>query len=75
MLLSTSSQSRCGTPKSGWLVPPFSAKKESWTVWFSRFEAIADDNEWSEQESLSVPLPKLQEAAVEYVFEALSKKI
>ena len=50
-------------------------RKESWTVWFSQFEAIADDNEWSEQERLSVLLPKLQGAAGEYVFEVLSKKI
>ena len=74
-LLSTSSQSRWGAPKSGWLVPSFTAKKESWTVWFARFEAKADDNEWSEQEKLSVLLPKLQGAAPEYVFEVLSKKI
>ena len=45
-LLSTSSQKRCGAPKSGQLVPPFTAKKESWTVWFARVKAIADDNEW-----------------------------
>ena len=75
MLLSTSSQSRCGTPNCGQLVPPFTAKKESWTVWFARLEAIADDNEWSEQERLSVLLPKLQRAAGEYVFEMLSNKI
>ena len=40
-------------------------------MWFTQFEAIADDNEWSEQERLSVLLPKLQGAA----FEVLSKKI
>ena len=49
-LLSTSSQKRCREPRSGWLVPPFTAKRESWTVWFARFEAIADDNNWSGQE-------------------------
>ena len=32
VLLSTSSQSRCGAPKSGRLVPLFTARKESWTV-------------------------------------------
>ena len=67
-LLSTSSQSRQGAPKSGQLVPPFMAKKESWAVWFARFKAVADDNEWSEQERLSVLLPKLKGAAGEYVF-------
>ena len=60
---------------SGQLVPPFMAKKESWTVWFAQFEAIADDNEWSEQEMLSVLLPKFQGDTGEYVFEVLSKKI
>ena len=75
VLLNTSSQSRWGAPKSGQLVPPFTAKKESWTVWFARFEAIEDDNKWSEQERLSVLLLKLQGAAGEYVFEILSKKI
>ena len=74
-LLSTSSQKRCGAPKSGQLVSPFPAKKESWTVWFARLEAIADDNELSGQERLSVLLPKLQGAAGKYVFEVLSKKI
>ena len=74
-LLSTSSQKRCGAPRSGRLVLPFTAKKESWTVWFARFKAIADDNNWSGQERLSVLLPKLQGAAGEYVFEVLSKRI
>ena len=74
-MLSTSSQKSCGAPKSGQCVPPFTAKKESWTVWFARFKGIADDNEWSGQERLSVLLPKLQGVAGEYVLEVLSKKI
>ena len=44
-------------------------------LWFARFEAIAEDNNWSGQERLSVPLPKLQGAAGEYVFEVLSNGI
>ena len=75
VLLSTSFQSRYEAPKSGRLVPPFTAKKESWTVWFARFKAIANSNEWYEQERLCVVLPKLEGAAGEYVFEVLSKKI
>ena len=35
-------------------------KRESWTVWFAQFEAIADDNDWSGPERLSMLLPKLQ---------------
>ena len=46
-LLSTSSQKRYGAPRSGQLVQPFTAKRESWTVWFAWFKAIADDNDWS----------------------------
>ena len=75
VLLSTSSQSMHGAPKLGRLVPPFTAMKGSWTVWVARFEVIANDNEWSEQERLSVLLQKLQEAAGKYVFEVLSHKI
>ena len=73
-LLSTFSWSRQGTPKSGRLVPPFATKKETWTVWFAQFEALADDNKWSEFEKLSVLLPKLQGAAGKYVFEVLSQE-
>ena len=74
-LLSTSSQKRCRAPRSGRLVPPFIAKRESWTVWFARFQAIADDNDWSGPERLSMLLPKLQGAAGEYVFKVLPKRI
>ena len=74
-MLSTSSQKRCRAPRSGRLVPPFTTKKESWTVWFAWFKAIADDNSWSGPERLSVLLPKLQGAAGEYVFEVLPKRI
>ena len=74
-LVSTSSQKRCWAPRSGRLVSPFTAKRESWTVWFAQFEAIADDNDWSGPERLSMLLPKLQGAAGEYVFEVLPKRI
>ena len=74
-LLSMSSKKRCGAPRSGQLVLPFTAKRESWTVWFAWFEAIADDNDWSGPERLSMLLPKLQGAAGEYVFEVLPKRI
>ena len=52
-------------------MPPFTTKQETWTVWFAQFEAIADDNEWSESEMLSMFLPKLQGTAGEYVLEVL----
>ena len=73
-LLSTSSQSRWGAPKFGMLVPPFTTKQETWMVWFAKFEAIADDNEWLESKRLSMLLPKLQGVAGKYMFEVLSCK-
>ena len=56
-------------------MPPFTVKRESWTVWFAQFQAIADDNDWSGPERLSMLLPKLQGPAGEYVFEVLPKRI
>ena len=43
-------------------------------MWFARFEAIADDNDGSEQERLSALSPKLQGAASEYVFECCPRR-
>ena len=44
-------------------------------MWFAWFGAIADDNDWSGPEKLSVLLPKLLGAAGEYVFEVLPNRI
>ena len=40
-------------------LPPFNGKEE-WKVWVSRFEAIANRRQWSEETKLDNLLPKLQ---------------
>ena len=73
--LCTSLKSRWGAPMSGRLVPPFTVKKDTWTVWFAWFEAIADNNEWPESKWLSLLLSKLQGAAGKYLSKVVSQKI
>ena len=48
-------------------LPPFNGKEE-WKVWVSRFEAIANRRQWSEETKLDNLLPKLQGKAGEFVF-------
>lgn len=70
----TSSNNRtsrtCSKPK----LPPFTGK-ETWKVWYNRFEEVADRQKWSEEERLDQMLPKLQGVAGEFVFGQLSRNI
>ncbi|MEW8548674.1 MAG: hypothetical protein AB2693_34670, partial [Candidatus Thiodiazotropha sp.] len=60
----------CSKPK----LPPFTGK-ETWKVWYNRFEEVADRQKWSEEERLDQMLPKLQGVAGEFVFGQLSRNI
>ncbi|MCG7879269.1 MAG: retrotransposon gag domain-containing protein, partial [Candidatus Thiodiazotropha endolucinida] len=51
-------------------LPPFNGKEE-WKVWVSRFEAIANRRQWSNETKLDNLLPKLQGKAGEFVFTQL----
>ena len=51
-------------------LPPFTGK-ESWDVWFTRFQLIADRSSWSENKRLDELLPKLQGVAGDFVFSQL----
>lgn len=53
-------------------LPPFNGKEE-WKVWVSRFEAIANRRQWSEETKLDNLLPKLQGKAGEFVFTQLPR--
>ncbi len=56
-------------------LPPFNgSSKESWKVWYNRFEEVAERQGWSEAMRLDEMLPKLQGIAGDYVFGQLSKK-
>jgi len=51
-------------------LPPFTGK-ESWKVWFGRFEEVACRRRWSDDEKLDELLPRLQGTAGEFVFNQL----
>ena len=52
-------------------LPPFTGK-ETWKVWFNRFEEVANRQKWSSEEKLDEPLPRLQGVAGEFVYAQLS---
>ena len=52
-------------------LPPFTGK-ETWKVWFNRFEEVANRQKWSSEEKLDELLPRLQGTAGEFVYEQLS---
>ena len=52
-------------------LPPFTGK-ETWKVWFNRFEEVANRHRWSSDEKLDELLPRLQGVAGEFVYEQLS---
>ena len=52
-------------------LPPFTGR-ESWKVWFNRFNGIAEMREWSKKEKLDELLPRLQGAAGEFVYGQLT---
>jgi len=56
------------TPK----LPPFTGK-ETWQVWFNRFDDIARRFRWSDDEKLDQILPRLQGAAGDFVYGQLSQ--
>ena len=53
---------------------PIFTGKEAWKVWFARFHDIAAHRGWGKEKWLDVLLPKMQGAAGDYVFDALSKE-
>ena len=55
-------------------LPPFTGK-ETWKVWYNRFEEVADRQKWSDDERLDQMLPKLQGVAGEFVFGQLSRTV
>lgn len=54
-------------------LPPFTGK-ETWKVWFNRFEEVAERKGWDDNDKLDELLPKLQGVAGDFVFGQLSKK-
>ena len=58
-----------GSPK----LPAFTGK-ETWKVWFNRFEDIAYRQGWSNDEKLDELLPRLQGVAGDFVYGQLSQR-
>ena len=54
-------------------LPPFTGK-ESWKVWFNRFNDVAIRHGWSNETRLDELIPRLQGPAGEFVFGQLCKK-
>ena len=57
--------------RTGARLPAFTGK-ESWVVYYNRFQEIADRNGWNNEHCLDELLPKLQGSAGEFVFNQLS---
>ena len=55
-------------------LPPFTGK-ESWKVWFGRFEDVATMRGWNDDERLNELLPKLQGIAGEFTYEQLPREV
>ncbi len=55
-------------------LPPFTGK-ESWKVWFGRFEDVATMRGWNNDDRLNELLPKLQGIAGEFVYEQLRQEV
>ena len=53
-------------------LPAFTGN-DDWKVWISRFEAIAQRRNWTDEEKLDEILPRLQGGAGEFVFTQLPK--
>ena len=49
-------------------LPAFTGK-ETWMVWFYRFEEVANRQGWSQDEKLDELLPRLQGTAGEFVYD------
>ena len=52
-------------------LPPFTGK-ETWKVWFNRYEEVANRQNWCSEEKLDELLPRLQGVAGEFVYAQLS---
>lgn len=61
-------------PRSKPKLPPFTGR-ESWKVWFNRFEEVANRQRWSSEEKLDELLPRLQGVAGDFVFGQLNQAI
>ena len=55
-------------------LPAFTGR-ESWKVWFNRFNGVAEMKGWNRGDKLEELLPRLQGAAGEFVYGQLSPKI
>ena len=53
---------------------PVFTGKESWNVWFNRFDAVASRHGWSHDQRLDELLPRLQGQAGEFVFDQLTRR-
>ena len=54
-------------------LPPFTGK-ESWRVWFNRFDEVASRQSWFTSDKLDQLLPRLQGPADEFVFDQLDRR-
>ncbi|KAH3857483.1 hypothetical protein DPMN_100090 [Dreissena polymorpha] len=55
-------------------MPPFT-EKEGWETWRAQFRAIANRYGWDEEERLNQLLPRLEDAATQFVFSQLSAHV
>lgn len=54
-------------------LPSFTGKEE-WQVWINRFEAVAERQNWTNEEKLDQLLPKLEGVAAEFVYTQLKRE-
>ena len=55
-------------------LPPYTGK-ENWSIWYAKFEAVAERCHWSQEEKLDNMLPKLEEKAGEFAFSQLAPEV
>ena len=55
-------------------LPAFNGK-ESWTVYYNRFQEVADRRGWNDEQCLDELIPKLQGNAGDFVFNQLSSRV
>lgn len=54
-------------------IPPYTGK-EDWSVWFCRFQEVADRYNWTTDDKLDQLLPRLHEDAADFAYGQLSKE-
>ena len=78
-LISFSSRSEARTmrrrPQQSNVKLPVFNGKESWKVWFTRFQLIAERSGWDDERKLSELIPKLQGIAGDFVFSELDERV